>query len=136
MSTNVLYDGVKPAGLTQYHSLHVKMPQGLSSAPSAFTPVPFASSLKGGVTGTAYSETIGGQGGTAPYTFALVAGGLPTGTSMSSSGVISGAPSAIGTYSFTITVTDSLGITGSQSFTIIIAAPSSSGGFSYTFISG
>jgi hypothetical protein len=58
---------------------------------------------------------------------------LPTGTTLNtSSGVISGTPSATGTFTFTITVTDSLGFTGSQAFQIIITA--ASGGGSYAFI--
>jgi hypothetical protein len=51
----------------------------------------------------------------------------------SSTGVISGTPTVAGTFSFTITVTDSLGYPGSTSFQIVIAAPSGGGG-SYTWI--
>ena len=103
-------------------------------APSHYSPVPVAAELKGGTTGTAYSETITAQGGSSPYTFILTSGALPTGTTLnSSSGVISGAPSAASTFSFTITVTDSLGFTGSQAFSVTIAAPSASGGGSLTF---
>jgi|ERR1700722_3703944 len=102
--------------------------------PGHYSIVPVAAALKGGVPGTAYSETITADGGTSPFAFAVTSGALPTGTTLNStSGVISGTPSATGTFSFTITVTDSLGFTGSQSFTIIIAAPS--GGGSYAFIS-
>lgn len=101
--------------------------------PAHYNPVPVASALKGGVTGSAYSETITAQGGTPPYTFAITSGALPTGTSMSG-GVISGTPSATGTFTFTVTVTDSLGFTGSQAFTIVIAAPSAGGGGAYTFV--
>lgn len=101
--------------------------------PSHYSPVPVATALKGGVTGSAYSETITAQGGSSPYTFAVTSGALPTSTSMTSSGVISGTPSATGTFSFTITVTDSLGYMGSQGFTISITAPSG-GGYSATFM--
>jgi hypothetical protein len=103
--------------------------------PSHYAPVPVAANLAGGVTGSAYSETVNAQGGTSPYTFAVTSGALPTGTALnSSSGVISGTPSAASTFTFTITVTDSLGFTGSHAFQIIIAAPVTGGG-SYTFIS-
>jgi len=97
--------------------------------------VPVVANLAGGTTGAAYSEMINAQGGTSPYTFAVTSGALPTGTTLNtSSGVISGTPSATSTFSFTITVTDSLGFTGNQAFQIIIAAPSASGGGSYTFL--
>jgi Putative Ig domain len=100
--------------------------------PSHYNPVPVAAALKGGVTGSVYSETISAQGGTSPYTFAVTSGALPTGTTLNpSSGVISGTPSATGTFSFTITVTDSLGFTGSQAFNVIISAPSAGGAFTF-----
>jgi hypothetical protein len=79
--------------------------------------------LAGGLPSVSYSETISAQDGTSPYTFTVTSGSLPTGTTInSSSGVISGTPSATGTFGFTITVTDSLGYTGDQAFQIIIAA--------------
>jgi large repetitive protein len=97
-------------------------------------PVPVAAGLKGGVTGTAYSETITAQGGAGSYTFSSP-GPLPTGLSMNSSGVISGTPSTVGTFPFTVNVTDANGFVGSQSFTIIIAAPGGGGGGgSFTFL--
>jgi hypothetical protein len=100
--------------------------------PSHYNPVPVAANLAGGTPGVAYSETINAQGGTSPYTFTVTSGAVPTGTTLnSSSGVISGTPSATGTFSFTITVTDSLGYTGSQAFQIIIAAV---GGNSATYL--
>jgi hypothetical protein len=60
---------------------------------------------------------------------------LPTGTSLNSStGVVSGTPSAIGSFSFTIMATDSLGAFGSQNFQIAVAAAPSTGGGSYVFL--
>jgi hypothetical protein len=103
--------------------------------PSHYSPVPVAANLAGGVIVVVYSESITAQGGTSPYTFAVTSGAIPTGTTLNAStGVISGTPSATGTFSFTITVTDSLGFTGSQAFQIIIAAPSGGGGSSCTFL--
>jgi large repetitive protein len=102
--------------------------------PSHDNPVPVASAVKGGAPTIAYSETVTVQGGTSPFTFAVTSGALPTGTTLNtSSGVISGTPTATGTFSFTITVTDSLGFTGSYGFQISIAAPAG-GEFSLTFL--
>jgi hypothetical protein len=113
----------------------VKTSTSVALPPSTFTPVPVAANLKGGTTGLTYSETINAQGGTSPYTFAVTSGALPTGTTLnSSSGVISGTPSAASSFSFTITVTDALGYTGSYSFSISVTAPSASGGYSATFL--
>jgi len=85
------------------------------------------SSLPGGALATAYSQTITASGGLAPYTFAVTAGGLPPGLSLASgTGILSGTPAAIGSYSFTVTATDSsgasgtLGCDGSQPYSIVI----------------
>jgi hypothetical protein len=53
-----------------------------------------------------------------PYTFAVTAGSLPAGLSLSSAGVLSGTPTAAGSSSFTITATDSTGAAGSQAYTL------------------
>ncbi|HVV20126.1 MAG TPA: putative Ig domain-containing protein, partial [Pseudonocardiaceae bacterium] len=76
-----------------------------------------------GTVGTAASLQLSASGGTAPYTW--TASGLPTGLSISSSGLISGTPSTAGTYSVTATATDSTGASGSASFSWTI---STSGG--------
>ena len=70
----------------------------------------------------AYSQTLSGNGGTGPYTFAVSSGTLPTGLSVNSStGVISGTPGATGTFNFTITATDANSFTGNQPYTVTVA---------------
>ena len=63
-----------------------------------------------GTTGVAYASsgfTLGASGGKAPYTWAPASGSaLPPGLSLSN-GVISGIPTAAGTYNVALTVTDS-----------------------------
>jgi hypothetical protein len=65
------------------------------------------SSLPGATVGLSYSSTLQASGGTTPYNWSLASGQLPSGLSLSTSGQISGTPSASGTYSFTVKVTDS-----------------------------
>ncbi|HEY0660566.1 MAG TPA: putative Ig domain-containing protein [Lysobacter sp.] len=60
-----------------------------------------------GTVGTAYSQTITGSGGVAPYTFTVTAGALPAGLALASSGSLSGTPTASGTFNFSVTATDS-----------------------------
>lgn len=61
-----------------------------------------------GTAGTAYSFIQTLTGGTAPYTWSLSSGSLPTGLSFSTTtGAITGTPSASGTSSFVLQVVDS-----------------------------
>jgi hypothetical protein len=79
--------------------------------------------LPSAVVGGAYSQTITASGGTGPYTFAVTAGSLPVGLSLSSAGVLSGTPTAAGTFNFTVTATDSGGFTGSRAYSLTVGAP-------------
>jgi hypothetical protein len=85
-------------------------------------------SLAGGTQSVAYSQTLGATGGTQPYSWTLVSGSsLPAGLTLSSGGVISGAPTVQGTTSFTVRVTDAskpaLTANATLSITITGSAP-------------
>jgi hypothetical protein len=89
--------------------------------------------VRDGVNGIAYTETLVGIGGFTPYTFALTSGSLPTGLTLhTSTGIIDGTPTVVGSSTFTVTVTDSHSVTASRSFTIVVSAAASGG--SYAFI--
>ena len=57
------------------------------------------------------------------YTFVVTGGALPTGTNLTSGGVLSGTTSAVGVFSFTVTATGAGGCTGQQSYTVTVASP-------------
>ena len=77
-------------------------------------PNPIAAFLQG----VGYLDTLAGSGGAAPYTFAVSAGTLPAGIALDpSTGVLSGNPTTLQAYSFTITATDANGCTGSRPYT-------------------
>ena len=84
-------------------------------------------SLPSGTVAAAYNQTITASGGTTPYSFAVTAGALPAGLTLSVSGVLSGTPTSGGTFNFTVTGTDASGapgpFSGSQAYTVTIAAP-------------
>jgi hypothetical protein len=78
--------------------------------------------LPNGVVGTPYSQTVSGSGGTGPYTFTVSSGALPNGLMLNAAtGVISGTPTAGGTFNFTITATDANGCPGTRPYTMGIA---------------
>lgn len=55
-------------------------------------------------------------------TFAVTAGALPAGLTLTSAGLLSGTPTTAATSNFTITATDSVGATGSRAYTLVINA--------------
>lgn len=62
------------------------------------------------------------SGGTPPYTWSIVSGALPTGLTLSSSGIISGTPLATpGSYAIRVRVTDTYGYYTEGSVTITLA---------------
>lgn len=75
----------------------------------------------------AYAASLTASGGAAPYSFAVTAGALPTGLTLASDGALSGVPTAEGSYSFTVTATDSSTGAGpasiSQAFSLTVGAP-------------
>lgn len=73
--------------------------------------------------GTEYTFIFSASGGTAPYTWSLFAGVLPSGLTVDPAGVLSGTPTESGTFNFRIRVQDSLGdfITKVFALTVVTA---------------
>ena len=86
-------------------------------------------SLAGGTVGTAYSATLQASGGVGALTWSLATGSsLPAGLSLSSAGAISGTPTAAGTTSFTVKLTDQSAakqgpVSVTEPLSIVVAAP-------------
>lgn len=80
------------------------------------------SSLQAGVIGTFYSQQITGSGGTAPYNFALSSGALPSGLVLASDGSLTGTPTAVGSFSFSVTATDSNLCTGNAPYLVSVTS--------------
>lgn len=70
----------------------------------------------------AYSFQMQAGGGTAPFIFAIIAGSLPAGLSLSAAGLISGTPSGTGLSAFTIEATDANLVTCDKDFTLNVFA--------------
>jgi alpha-tubulin suppressor-like RCC1 family protein len=83
---------------TAHFTLTVKPP---------LTPLITTASLPSGLTGRAYSATLAAVGGTPGYTWTL-SDTLPAGLALNdSTGVISGTPAVSGSWTYTVTATDS-----------------------------
>ena len=77
-------------------------------------------SLLDGMVDTPYSQTLQVSGGSGTYTWSIITGSLPAGLSLNSStGLISGTSTAIGTSDFTVQVNDGL-TTDEQALSITV----------------
>jgi Putative Ig domain len=82
-----------------------------------------SSTLPSATVGSNYSATLNVTGGTAPYSFSLKSGALPAGLLLgSTTGIISGTPTATGSFSFALLVSDSKEISKQQSLQITVAS--------------
>jgi sugar lactone lactonase YvrE len=125
-------EGIIPPGTNGVFTFNVVATNGVSpnavqpftldiaGSPIAFTP---PGTLQA-VASVPFSATLDAAGGTSPYTWSVASGSLPAGLTLSSSGVISGTPSAQGTSTFSVKVTDSstpTAVVGTESVTIQVA---------------
>jgi hypothetical protein len=77
--------------------------------------------MPGGTVNVPYvTQTLSASGGLAPYTFAITGGIQPPPGLALTGNTFGGTPTQAGTYTFTITATDSAGATGPQTYTIVI----------------
>ena len=84
------------------------------------TPTITTTSLPSGSLNTPYSASLQAVDGFSPYTWSLIAGGLPVGLSLSNNGLISGLPTSSGTANFTVQVTDAQMQTATANLSIYI----------------
>ena len=60
-------------------------------------------------------------GGTSPFTWSVSAGTLPPGLTLgASTGLLSGTPTTAGSYSFTVKVTDSSGLSDTEAVSLTV----------------
>jgi hypothetical protein len=99
---------------------------GSTSGFSAPVRVPLAitttSPLPAGTIGVPYSLQLASTGDPRSVTWSVASGSLPGGMTVSASGMFSGTPAAVGSYAFTVKVSNSAGESAQGAFTLIIAA--------------
>ena len=95
-------------------------------------------SLPNGTPGVVYNQTLSAFGGQPSYSWTNISGALPPGLSLATNGVISGTPTANGTFNFTVQVTDALSATATQMLALTVSAPNLvlNGGFETGDFSG
>jgi len=98
--------------------------QCISAAPAqppAIGPVITTSTLSNGFKDQSYSQSLSVRGGATPYVWSKSVGSLPSGLTLSGS-TISGTPTEVGTFLFTIKVSDSSSpqLSDNQSMRIVV----------------
>ena len=82
--------------------------------------------LVNGQAGVTYpAEAFTASNGTAPYTFALTSGSLPSGMTLSSAGTLSGTPTAAGAFNFSVQATDATSATSAPFNAVLTINPPS-----------
>ena len=92
------------------------------NAPATPPSIVTSSPLPSAVTGAAYSQTLVASG-TTPITWAVTSGTLPAGLTLgSSTGILSGTPTAAGVSTFTVSATNAAG-SNSKQLSLTVTAP-------------
>jgi Putative Ig domain/Ig-like domain CHU_C associated len=91
------------------------------SAAATLPSITTASALAPRLVSLVFNQQLAGTGGTPPYQFALSAGSLPSGLTLSPSGALSGTPTSAGTSNFTVQIADANILTATKAFSVTIS---------------
>jgi subtilisin family serine protease len=94
--------------------------------PSGAAPTILTGSAVDGTTTVQYSQTFTGSGGTGSYSWTKSAGTFPPGLTLNSgtpSATLSGIPTTVGTYNFTLQLADANSQSTTHSYTVVVATP-------------
>lgn len=128
-SNSVIYDApntLQSAASVTVTATAVADTSATATLSIAVNPAPTitTTSLPAGVAGTAYSQTLTESGGTAPFTWGVVAGQIPPGLTLNGGGgQITGTPTGAGTFNFTVQLSDVARLTTTKALSITIAPP-------------
>jgi alpha-tubulin suppressor-like RCC1 family protein len=118
--SSVLVDGVSVGAMSSYTFSNVTANHTISATFAAIPTLSITTAtLTDGYLTTTYSQTLAATGGTTPYSWTISSGTLPTGLLLATStGIISGTPTAAGAKTFTVQAKDANGATTTKSLTI------------------
>ena len=87
-------------------------------------PIHITNTLPQGTTEESYSQQLVAIGGTGPYAFLLISGSLPSGVTLSGTGLLSGTPGTVINTVLYVKATDSLGVNCVTALSFVVADPS------------
>ena len=114
LSSNTLYGTAQEGGSSGWGTVFSY------SLPLSSALVVITSSLPSGVDDVAYSQTLTAFGGHKPYSWTISSGVLPQGLILATNGLISGTPMSVGTFNFTVQVTDANNSTATQALKLTV----------------
>lgn len=123
------YAGPDSFTYTASNSAGTSSPATVSITVGAPTLALSPSSLPSAVAESSYSQALSASGGTAPYTYVVASGTLPSGLSLNAAtGSLSGVPLNAGSFNFTVRATDSSSgpaapFSATQTYTFTVNAP-------------
>jgi hypothetical protein len=97
------------------------VPNGYFAA-SGVGPTITTATLPDGNVAAAYSQALAASGGTLPLVWSVLSGSVPAGLALSAAGVLSGTPTTVAAYTFTVKVQDNVGRMNTRAYTVSIAA--------------
>jgi len=109
-------------GVTDAHGCTASRNYSIIVGCSALTILP--QTLPSAAIAGAYGQTLSASGGAGSINFAKTSGSLPPGVLLTTSGVITGTPTALGSFGFQVTATDAANCQGSRNFVLNVGCPS------------
>ncbi len=77
--------------------------------------------LQQGQQGSSYSDTLAASGGNQPYSWSVSSGTLPAGITFNANGDFTGTPTKLGTFAFSVKVTDAKKLTATAGFSMTVS---------------
>ena len=96
LGPSLIFGGLSDAFVTRVEDNSVGCPT-ITIAPA---------SLPVGAASTVYSQQLTASGGAGGYVYSLQSGSLPTGVTLSATGLLAGTPTAFGPFNFTVRAKD------------------------------
>jgi hypothetical protein len=103
-----------------YHGGSGAYGDGMIAKIAPFFLIATLSPLPAATVDTAYSQTLSAAAGSPSYAWSVTSGALPAGLTLSSTGTVSGTPTAAGSFNFTVQVKDSTGATTSAALALTV----------------
>jgi len=122
-TTNLTFKVTDSGTATALSATSASLGLTINAAPAIVMPAP--GTLAAGTYNVAYAGSVAATaGGSGAITSTVTAGSLPTGLTLNSlNGVITGTPTAVGPFNFTIKDADAFGDSNTQAYTITVSYP-------------